>query len=186
MRKQLLFLASFTIATKIIQAQSDNPFVQSADSMMVNLNKTYITTGILYDRVAALAGLDLFNSQTDTSNYSLFTQAYFEMFYASYNITGWQSPDLTDSLIWDNNVSGILPIGVLDYQFNMMDSLAVQNNLLSYQSGLLYDVQGRPNSPYFLKRIQLVALLAISINTLTVKLKSLPQLYKTSGSLSVC
>jgi pimeloyl-ACP methyl ester carboxylesterase len=184
MRKQVL-ITTFVVVSNILHAQSDNPFVQSADSMMVNLNKTYITTGILYDRVAPLAGLDLFNSQTDTSTYSLFMQAYFEMYYASYNITGWQSPDLADSVIWDNNVSGILPIGVLDYQFNMMDSLAVQNNLLSYQNGLLYDVQGRPNSPYFLKRIQLVAPLANSINTGTVKLKYLPQLYKTNVSLVI-
>jgi hypothetical protein len=185
MRKQILLIAIFIIAINQLCAQSDNPVVQKADSITANLNKTYVTTGILYDRVAPLAGLDLFNSQTDTSDYALFTQAYFEMFYASYNNVGWQSSGQADTLIWDNNISGIVPIGVLDYQYNMMDSLAVQDNLFSYQNGLLYDVQGRPRSPYFLKRIQLVAPLANSINTGVIKLKYLTQLYKTNLALTI-
>ena len=63
-------------------AQSDNPFTLKVDSVTVPLDKSYITTGILYDRVRPFAALDLFNPQTDTSEYYLFTQAYFELFHA--------------------------------------------------------------------------------------------------------
>ena len=158
MRKHLLlFIATLWFIPEEGLSQSNNPFVNKVDSITANLNKSYITTGILYDRVPPLAALDLFNPQVDTSDYDYFTQAYFEIFNGAYNNGSWLSPGLTDSLIWDNNISGIVPIGVLDYQFNMMDSSAVQDNLFSYQNGLLYDVAGRPRSPYFLKRIQMAA-----------------------------
>lgn len=186
MRKHLLlFVAVLSFIVEDSFSQSDNPFVNKVDSITSNLNKNYITTGILYDRVPSLAALDLFNPQIDTSNHALFTQAYFELYYGCYNVSGWQSPGQEDSMIWDNNVSGFVPIGILDYQFNMMDSFAVQDNLFTYQNGLLYDVPGRSRSPYFLKRIQLSAPLANSINTGTIKLKYLPEFFKSNLNLTI-
>jgi len=67
----------------------------------------------------------------------------------------------------------------------MMDTFAVRDNLFTYQNGLLYDIAGRPRSPYFLRRIQLVAPLADSINASTIKLKYLPQLFRTNLSLAI-
>lgn len=186
MGKKFLLSAGISLcAFSGLFAQSDNLFVQKVDSVTINLNKLDISTGILYDRVAPLAGLDLFNAQTDTCNASLFSQAYFEMYYASYNTAPMATPGLSDSMIQDNNISRIVPVGILDYQFNMMDSFAVQNNLFTFQNGLLYDVPGRPQSPYFLKRIQLAALLADSISAGEIKLKWIPAFFKSNISLTV-
>jgi len=55
MRKQILLLAIFIVAVNILNAQSENPFVRKVDSITVNLDKNYIATGILYDRVPPLA-----------------------------------------------------------------------------------------------------------------------------------
>jgi len=186
MRKHLL-VSIIALSFAFIESfsQSDNPFANKVDSIMANVNKSYITTGILYDRVPPLGSLDLFNAQIDTSDYDYFTQAYFEMFYSTYNNTSLLRPGLLDSLIWNYNVSGIVPVGILDYQFNMMDSLAVQDNLFTFQNGLLYDVTNRPRSPYFLKRIQLVAPLANSINGGAIKLKWVSQLFKTNLGYTV-
>lgn len=100
MKKQLLLLAGILLLLlNHLFAQSDNPYVQKVDSMTANLNKSFITTGILYDRAPPLSNLDLFNAQIDTSDYEFFSQAYFELFYAAYNTSGWQTPGQSDSHI---------------------------------------------------------------------------------------
>ncbi|MBD0287123.1 MAG: T9SS type A sorting domain-containing protein, partial [Flavisolibacter sp.] len=82
-------------------------------------------------------------------------------------------------LIRNNNISGIVPIGILDYRFHTIDP-AAQNKLLRYKDGRLYDMPGRLKSPYLQHRIQLTALLAKAVQAGTIRLKFLPQLYKTN------
>jgi len=149
MKKQILLTAIFIIALSLLYAQSTNPFAQKVDSITANLDKNYITTGVLYDRTPQLASLDLFNPLTDTSDFYLFTQAYFEMFQAAYSINGWQSPGLSDSIIWDNNVSGIVPIGVLDYQYNMLIALLFRITFYYFRMNSYMMLQEDQEAPIF-------------------------------------
>ena len=69
-------------------------FTQAMDSLLAPLDKSRITTGILYERVKPLANIDLFNipsSDPFISENSYFRQAYLELFNASYNTLAWLS-----------------------------------------------------------------------------------------------
>ncbi len=166
MKKLLLFLVVFVSLT--VKAQTPKNYTQTADSCLVNLNKSGVTTGILYDRVFPFASLAIFNQNyADTSSYSHFKQGYSELYDAAYSNGGMITPDNFNQQISAEINNGIYPIGILNYRFNYLDTMAVEHNLI-YNSGLLlYDVPNRTSSPYIERLLSLGAVLADSITTST-------------------
>lgn len=130
------------------------PWKQYADWKLQNLNKAYITTNILYDRMFPLANVDEYkgipSTNTDTTHPDHWMQAYYEMYNAAYNTAGWISPDALDNLIKTNGNSKQHPIGILYYKFNSLDTNALQDHLIdTLANGQFTDVANRPRSPYF-------------------------------------
>lgn len=143
------------------------------DSIMVALDKTQIPTGVLYDRVFPLSRLDVFGQNTtDTSRFEHFLQANQELWYASYRNVGLGASAILRARAAQHLQAGLVPIGLLHYSFNLLDTLAVQNNLLSQpggNGGVLYDVAGRSQSPYLTRETLVAAVLAETVPTGTVQ-----------------
>lgn len=147
------------------------------DFRMATLNRTQITTGILYDRVAGLACLEMFGlrysgfsssigiannriAAASVSSFGHFLQAYYEMHAANY------APPAAEpcrGLLRDNallsNGRGQVLMGALRYRFNYIDSNAVRNNQLFWRGGPVYDVPGRTGSPYLEREVLVAAAL---------------------------
>src|SRR4051812_37466070 len=97
MRMKSLLSCLLLISTFVIKAQTISSFTHDADSVFQNLNKSYISTGVLYDRVYPYAMLHMFNTAYfDTTNVHHFKQGYYELYHASYNNTNLISPDTLD------------------------------------------------------------------------------------------
>nr|MDQ2770014.1 T9SS type A sorting domain-containing protein [Bacteroidota bacterium] len=146
------------------------------DSLLTALNKSQVPTGILYDRVFPLARLDVFGQRpaADTSRFAHFLQANQELWQASYTCTGLGSPTDIRTRAAAQQKSGIVPLGLLHYRFNLLDTLAVQHNLLSQpdgEGGALYDVAGRPQSPYLTRETLVAAALVESVPAGTIQFK---------------
>lgn len=63
-------------------------------------------------------------------------------------------PEWLAALITEKRDANIVPIGVLNYRFNVLDSEAVQKNLIYLGAdSLLYDVPGRSQTPYYTREI---------------------------------
>lgn len=138
------------------------------DSLLTALNKTQVPTGILYDRVLPLARLDVFGQRptADTSRFAHFLQANQELWYASYTCTGLGASADVRTRAAAQQQAGVVPIGLLHYRFNLLDTLAVQNNLFSQpdgDSGALYDVADRTQSPYLTRETLVAAALVESV-----------------------
>jgi hypothetical protein len=176
------------ITTQIsaIVVNNSSGYQLATDSMLQYLDKSPITTGLLYDRVFQDARLDIFNYyQTDTSSYTHFLQANYELYSAAYNPTGLLTRSGLENLIANNSASSVVPIGILHFDFNYIDSAAVTNNLI-YQSGnLFYDVPGRPASPYKQRRLLLAAALTAGSETSQLKFKLDPALFFTNTGTTV-
>lgn len=78
----LLIPFTFLLSAK---AQQDYLYAEKADSLFANLDKSLITTGILYDRTFPLSRFDLYNPATETVDYEYISQAYYELYQAAYN-----------------------------------------------------------------------------------------------------
>ena len=185
----LLSLAVPAFAQRAVPGASAQPSVQRfyvchetvsqqqhlADSLLQALDKSQIPTQILYDRVAALAALDVFNrvyNDPDTSGVHHFLQAYYELHMADYNNDG---VDPCRQVLADNAryywERGTVLLGALRYRFNYIDSNAVRNNQLRWDTSApsqLFDVPGRSGSPYLLREVAIAAALADSSKTGTV------------------
>lgn len=145
------------------------------DSLMTSLNKAQVPTGILYDRVFPVARLDVFGqAAADTSRFAHFLQANQELYYASYACTGLDASANVRARAAQQQKAGIVPIGVLHYRFNLLDTLAVPHNLFSQpggDGGALYDVAGRTQSPYLTRETLVAAALVESVPAGTVQFK---------------
>jgi hypothetical protein len=173
----------------IANAQSQSPltFTQAMDSLLSPLDKSRIPTSILYERVEPFANIDLFNiSSPDPfiSEYSFFCQTYFELYNAAYNRSSLLKPDYLKAWAEGETLQGKYTLGVLDYQFNMIDSNAVSNGQLTYSNGQFHDVPGAAN-PYWVRRLQMAAILGDELPGGQVSIVYNPDLVKTNQSLSI-
>ncbi|MFT3948485.1 MAG: T9SS type A sorting domain-containing protein [Agriterribacter sp.] len=160
MKKHYLILLGLLMICSALFSQQTMTYTKMADSLLFPISKTQITTGILYDRVVPFASLHSFKN-TDTSFYSHFIQAYSELYAAAYNNTSMLKMERIDTIstaiYYSNNV---VPVGVLYYDFNFIDTLAIANNLFYKGSdSLLHDVVGRTGNPFKLKTITIAAAL---------------------------
>lgn len=149
-------------------------YTQHIDAYLENINKTYIPTGILYERAYPWASLFSFNgsSSSDTSNYEHFLRAYEELRIASYTPQQIPHPDSIPSLLKQAYQLNNYPIGVLLYDFNTIDTMAVQNNQFYVSNQKLYDVNGRSSSPYIANTAAVISILGkfgrLGTNTFTL------------------
>ncbi|GEM_PF-1683432 len=144
-----------------------------------------ISTNILHDRAFPLSRFDFFNSVTDTVDYETITQAYYELYQANYQRNNMLDPAVLDDMTQWENLRGRVPILILDYLYNKLDTLAIQDNLLTYQNGFLYDVPGRSRSPYFTQHLQMAFPLVEEVKSNTVTFMLIPHFVSRNTGLNV-
>lgn len=154
-KKLFVFVCMLALSTTVKGQDTRSLYQQHSDELFQHLDKTQIFTGLLYDRVANFADLDTLstiitnNTNPDVTTSSVhFLQAWKELYDASYNQSNLMKPEWLDALITEKRDANIVPIGVLNYQFNVLDGEAVQKNLIYLGTdSFLYDVPGRTQAP---------------------------------------
>jgi len=130
-------LSTWAIATALLfifQSSTAQPaflFTDKADSILQNVDKSSMTTGVLFDRAFPASRFDEFNSASDTVDYNFISQVYHELYQASYDRSRLIDPTTMNNMVEWENIRGRIPIMVLDYQYNQLDPNSVQNGLLS-------------------------------------------------------
>ncbi|WP_139926283.1 T9SS type A sorting domain-containing protein [Hymenobacter sp. DG01] len=164
-------------------------FTQLVDSLISPLDKSRIPGSILYDRVPATANLHLFTQYTG-SNASHFFQSYFELKESAYGLASFTQErsslrPLAESMTTaDRTMGGDLPIGILDYQFAVLDTLAEERGTIREIGGLYYDGSG---SPYEAKRVTVISPLADTVaGQVRLTMPALFQFQNTSRQPSHC
>jgi hypothetical protein len=92
----------------VIPAQSR--FTQDADLSLANLDKSGVTSGVLYNRTFPMANL---LDPTASSSPGHFRQAHAELYAASYDKDNRISPDDLKSLLDESELRQVVPIGIL-------------------------------------------------------------------------
>ena len=134
-----------------------------ADSVYAPLDKVPIPYDVLYNRACQQANLLRFNAQApDTSTVGHFRQSLYELHTSSYNTT--RLPCQADVRAYARQSSDrdTALIGMLHYGFGYLDSTAVTDNLVYYDTNspaLLHDTPGRSRSPYLSREATVMAAL---------------------------
>lgn len=118
-----------------------NDYTALIDSLIGNLDKTRIPSGILYDRVVGLFGLDS-HTETAPSSGSHFFQSYLDLSTAAYSKPTKLFPYTQMEMhatVAEQLRAGQLPVGVLDVRFAVLDTLAEERGTIVESGGLYYD-----------------------------------------------
>lgn len=109
---------------------------QNFDHFIAPLDKNQFTAGVLYDRVYPFARLHRFlpRAQQDTSSYRHFVQAYHEINLATFDEAALKPFQELKRDVAMHTAKGAVPIGILHYSFNYIDSTALNDNTLSVQN----------------------------------------------------
>lgn len=152
----LLWLIAFSLAPSLCSAQiylkNENQLADSLsyhenfDYFIKNIDKTKFKTNVLYDRVVPFAKLFNYNPENpkDTSSYQHFIQAYYEIYLASFQNSNLKTFREIKNKVKETTDKSIIPIGIINFEYNYMDSTAFQDGTLSITNKQLHK---NPNSP---------------------------------------
>lgn len=188
MKRKILLLTGIFSGILTVTAQNNFTYTKMADSLLFPVNKSLITTGVLYDRVAPFTALHAFKN-TDTSSFWHFVQAFSELRAATYSNSSMMQVEKIDTVSKGYYADSTVPIGVLYFDFNWIDTLAINKNLFyKGTDSLVHDVIGRTGNPYLLKNITIASALpqdSLEYGNGTVKFKYVSQLFITNKSVSI-
>jgi hypothetical protein len=121
--KKLFFLATCMLFSFYIQAQDDSAAALKAlDSLLVDIDQSSVTTGIIYERTLQKANLYNYNREEkfNTAEYSYFRQSLLEMHRAS-NAKKFISLDSLEIKLESAYKNNIVEMGILNAQFNIIN-----------------------------------------------------------------
>lgn len=149
----------------------DTTFVQRFDLMSRNLNRSAMKTKVLYDRVFPYAKLNkqLFKEEERDSlpkDYLNWKQIYLEMYSADYDNANKHSFDsfLEDVKNYEFTYRK-LPIGIIHYQYEYIDSNAYNDGRISVINNQLISSTATNTSPFILSQVTSLSLLSNQLFT---------------------
>ena len=151
----------------------DKDYTQNMDVLLTNVNKTPITTGILYDRIMSFSDLDWLkvNGAVTNSNYKHFIQSWSELYRSAYNPT-FSSLETLKTNINVNTNPNLVDLGIINTKMNYIDYGRPTSPSLTTANGLLYNVVGI--NPFLEKQITVIAPLKERIISGSVTFRLLP------------
>ena len=188
---RLVFLILFTLSSfafaQITVDGTTGDYTTNIDNVLTHVDKSPITTGILYDRVMSFADLDILREDgtITTSNYQHFMQSWSELYRASYSPSFLSLDNLKNNLSNTSimmtpmaignpnppiNQSNTVYLGIINTKMNYIDFGTPTQQSLDYNNGYLYNKPGI--NPILEKQVTVIAPLKekITTNTATFKL----------------
>ncbi len=176
---KLLFIAICAFTTNALSQTTVTGFkktyTQTIDSLLLNINKQPITTGILYDRVATFAGLnDLkVNGKITTSSYDNYIQSWSELYRSAYNPT-FMNLSILKTAISNNSNPNLVDIGVINTKMNYINYGTPTQQTMNFINGRFVNIAGV--NPFLEKQITIIAPLKERVNSGNVTFRLLSTL----------
>ncbi len=140
MKKILITLTGIVLSLSNIKAQTN-----TLDAMLVNIDLSPVTSGIIYERALPFANLYNYNQSYDTATLGYFEQAFHELYRASNQLQFMPYTNLRQ-LYTSEDQSNIIDIGMINTQFSILN----YNENNPYAGGLIlsgdqfYPIEGQP------------------------------------------
>ncbi|MAP53911.1 T9SS type A sorting domain-containing protein [Altibacter sp.] len=116
--RKLSFLLVFLPILTFIQAQ--NPLPTKIDSMLVEIDQSTFTSGVLYDRTVGWSNLTSFNDEDKLATVDLFEQALSDMYKAS-NEQKFVSHHALRANYTSDTIHDIVDVGILNATFHKLN-----------------------------------------------------------------
>ncbi|HZH88345.1 MAG TPA: hypothetical protein VFD78_04120 [Chitinophagaceae bacterium] len=108
-------------------------YQEQKDSLFQHLDKSKVTTGVLYDRVFPWVDLNVVKDSTFQISYSFIKQAWLELYLASYNKETLLSiEEVRDKILTNSLNDNGITLGYVDFEFNSIDTQAFNDGSLYF------------------------------------------------------
>lgn len=102
-------------------------------SLFQHLDKSKVTTGVLYDRVYPWVDLNVAKDSTFQISYPFIKQAWLELYLASYNKETLLSiEEVRDKILTNTLNDNGITLGFVDFEFNSIDTQAFNDGSLYF------------------------------------------------------
>lgn len=150
MKKHLLFLLLLLVTIHSYGQDTPNAFADRINHIFQYVDKSQVPTGILQEYGIDFTNVNNYNGLVlnDSNKLTLaeWRHLYNSLYSAQINNTANMSMPDTIKANMKNSASHSLM--VMHYNFNTLKPDALTNNLFTVSNDQLYDVSGRPQSPY--------------------------------------
>ena len=134
--------------------------VLNNDSIFDKLDKSKITTGVLYDKAFLLTDVSKYDGIYDTvNNLKNWENIYAEIINASVNTPQIPALDTVMNLVNPSQdpTNQVIPIGIINFNYNFIKATALDSAYLLLQNSQLYDNPNSTTSPYDVAKIFTIA-----------------------------
>jgi hypothetical protein len=145
MKKLTTLILAMIIIINSLQGQTGQTYTQMFDSLFSNVPYSTVTSGILYDRFVGFSNIGQIG---DTNSTTRFIQAYSELHRAVTN------PSINQQFLLETNsleerlrTSSYIPIGIINANYDIIDTNALHSGKLYESNGLFY-VNNNSNQSY--------------------------------------
>ncbi len=120
--KKRLFSITMLFFSVLFWAQENQTTTERVDAMVENLDRSQITSDILYDRTLPFAGLNKYdqNEEVRKTNFKHFKQAWSELQLSSYDFRGVPLKELKSSIAKDRR-SNVVPLGFIQASIHSLN-----------------------------------------------------------------
>ena len=157
MKKTLIFSALLLLFGSSFSQVNEADSFEEHQAMFSEINPADISTGILYDRVLPFSGIEKYNGKNKDAicKKAYWKQMYYELQNASYVKDTVNMPNLDFILGTKRQFTNgkLIPIYLLNYEYEKIKENALDNELLLLRNGKLIDNPVKNESPFEKKRV---------------------------------
>lgn len=166
-----IFAISSCATAQVTYSGLQKNYTQSMDSLLLNVNKQNIATGILYDRILSFGNLDKLklNNEMTKSNYGHFIQSWSELNRAAY-LPSFINVETLKSTNESSSTGTLVNLGIINTKINCIDFGTSSSPKLSFANGRFGNVANV--NPFTEKQVTVIAALKETAtgNNITFKL----------------
>ena len=173
----VLLFANTGFAQDVRMEGNSKTYLETMDSLLTNIDKQKITTGILYNRVMSFTELPL---QTDDGERRVYDAGYFIQSWSELNRASYQPTFMTiEELKTLNNLTSsrdslAVNIGIINTKINYIDYGSTANPSIIIENG--YFKTTTALDPFTETQVTIIAPLKSTVYAKIVKFKLLPEL----------
>lgn len=136
----------------------EKTYTIAMDSLLSHVDKSTMTTGILYDRIFPIS--DLQTNTSPTISYDYFMQSWNELYTASISPAFLSADTLQEKVNLNKQVNKVI-VGVINLKMNYLDYGTASDPKLTFSNGYFWNVPGK--NPFLEKNISIVQPLSSEI-----------------------
>lgn len=136
----------------------EKTYTIAMDSLLSHVDKSTMTTGILYDRIFPIS--DLQTNTSPTISYDYFMQSWNELYTASISPAFLSADALQEKVNLNKQVNKVI-VGVINLKMNYLDYGTASDPKLTFSNGYFWNVPGK--NPFLEKNISIVQPLSSEI-----------------------